>query len=181
MNTRWIVVAAVVAASLTGAYCAGKSSGERNQKLTTLAAHVDTVTDTIHVVETRLVKDSAAQHAAERAANAQRDTARQALAVTQQAIAYADSTGSTTLPISTVLPGIHACEAALVDDSIAQHATTASLADMTKDRDAWKERALTDEEENKLLAPARFGFKTGMVIGGATVSLLAVLVHAVLH
>lgn len=172
------VVVGAVALLIVGAFafCAGERHVEHSDSLKQIAAlHArrDTATDTIRVVEHRIVVDT--QRVRVTVAVAQQATARfdtAAAALT----AAADSGSTGTVPIALALPPIEACHTAIVakDSVIAAQATV--IHDVTVDRDAWKTRALSDEAADKLRAPSRFGFKSGAFVG---VAIVAALVHFV--
>ena len=68
-----------------------------------------------------------------------------------------------------VVQVIARCDSLVTADSITIHAVVAQLADMTTDRDLWKQRALLDEQQK-----SRFGLKFGLAAGAA---LALVVVH----
>lgn len=62
-------------------------------------------------------------------------------------------------------------------DSVAIALYRAQLVDVSKDRDVWQHRALLDEDALKRARPSRIGFKTGAVLGAASIIALASLVR----
>jgi hypothetical protein len=69
---------------------------------------------------------------------------------------------------------IRRADATIIADSIAAQGTQALLADVTRERDLWKQRAELAEAQVKALRPSRFGIKSGFVAG---LGVAALLVH----
>lgn len=164
------VVLAIVALDL--AYCAGSRTGGRAAKVAAFDARRDTLRDTIKVVEERIRTDTIRLRVT--SATAQTARARFDSAETR-VLAIADT--ATTVATAAVLPALHACDQAIVADSLAFRAQAATLTDMTRDRDAWKARATTDEQEILELRPRKLGFRSGLAAGAGAVIAFVLLVR----
>jgi hypothetical protein len=153
-------VGAVAALLLLAGYCAGGRHVKTNLAVAAIDARRDTLRDTIRVAEQRLVHDTVLARATKATADTARATFASAEATVDAAASRSDSVAS-----STVVPAMHLCDVALAKDSIAYVAVVATLADMTIDRNAQRDRADADEAELKILKPPRFGLKDGIVLG----------------
>jgi hypothetical protein len=69
---------------------------------------------------------------------------------------------------------IRRADATIIADSIASHGTQALLADVTRERDLWKQRAELAEAQLKTVRSPRFGIRTGFAMG---VTVAAALFH----
>lgn len=167
---RIALVIVGVGLTLAGfAWCAGSSYGAAKQKTAAYDSVRAVRVDTIRAVETRFVHDTVTM----RVATAHADSARREFSVAEASL---DSAAARSDSVSSklVVPAIHTCDAALVADTLKYLTAIGSLADMTTDRNAQRDRADGDEAEMKILKPPRFGFRSGALAG-----VLAVL--TVLH
>jgi hypothetical protein len=161
-------IVAVAAVLLLAGYCAGGRHVKTNLAVAAINAKRDTLRDTIRVAEVRLIHDTVAQHATK----AKADTARTSFDSAEKTV-IAAANRSDSVASSTVIPAMHLCDVALAKDSIAYVALSATLADMTIDRNAQRGRADNDEAELKILKPPRFGFKSGAASAAAVILLIA--------
>jgi hypothetical protein len=174
--SRTTVAIALVAAALVVAYCSGRTSGIRSAQKTAADSARRVLAESSAVIEKRIAARTVVIHQVDTIAV----RARQAHAAAAAHVAIIDDSTVRVdsgppvheIPATIAIPEIRTCAAAITADTIDARAVVAQLADVTKDRDAWKQRALTDEA-NAPKAP-RFGIKTGVAIGAA-------LVVAVLH
>lgn len=158
------------------AYCAGHSAGASGERSAMADSVRRVLADSSKAIEHRL--DARAPIIAQ--AKARVDTTRVAYrAAAAHIVPVSDTTVSidgaapvSVVPASLVIPPIRLCAQLDTATTFSDSTVAAQLADMTRDRDTWRERAQRDEAQRG----SRFGFKSGAVLGAAVVALLAHLV-----
>lgn len=165
-HTAKIATVIAIIGTLTLTYCAGKSTGqsEERSRMADSVRHV--LADSSRRIETRIEHRTDTLKIVQRVATQERHDAHQAIQDVQRVIdsvPHADS-----LPVSLVVPAIQTCARALVADSIEVNVMAAQIDDLTKDRDVWRSRALMDEKQSH----SRFGLKTGVAIGATVVAVI---------
>jgi gas vesicle protein len=165
-------VTMLIVAGLT--WRSGKAAGEAIGRGAANAFIVHALADSSRGIEAREVARHEAIHFAERAeqnARAIHQIAREKIRlVSDTVIAVVRSTDTLRVDVPReVVTVIQASDSLHRADSTAIDLLHAQLADVSKDRDVWKHRALLDEDELKRVRPSRFGMKTGAVIGAVAV------------
>jgi hypothetical protein len=177
-KSRWLIVALLVATTL--AYCDGSRHGAAVERLRVvdsvrsvfadssriieqrLEAHAPLVQQAVARVDTiRVAYERAAEHVAEH------------VAILDDSTVSVDSAPPThSLPASLVIPELRVCAQLDTTSTAAIRVQAAQIADLTTDRNTWRDRALLDEANTP--TPPRFGLRTGIAIG-ATIAV--VLLH----
>lgn len=176
LSTPRNLIVVALAVLVAGSYCAGKSSQKRADAAEQYAKARAVIHDTLRVVNDRLRVDTVRVYATSLSASKARvahDSAASRIAIVNDSTVRVDhGQAETEIPASVVIPELRTCNAAIVADTLALHVAGIALRDAVERGDYEAKRADLAEQQVKRSHP-RFGWRSGFIMGGSVVAILA--------
>lgn len=175
-----VLVASLIVAGV--GYCTGQSHGEQIAREAATSTIRAALADSSQAIEARVNARYQAIAFAEKSRAAASDIHQQARTkirvVSDTVLQVARVTDTVTVDVPReVVRLVQASDSLIAKQDTQIVLLTAQVRDLSADRDVWKHRALLDEDALKHARPARFGFKTGAIVGAGAVIALASLLR----
>lgn len=158
-------------------FCAGRSSGVSAERGRIADSVRKVLADSSRAIEQRLSdrapKLVVAGQRVDTARAEYREAAKRIVPASDTSVSIDGAPPVTVVPAALVIPPLRLCANLDTLTALRDTLVAAQLADMTKDRNTWRDRALLDEAQRA----SRFGFKSGLAAGAVVVAIIVRAVH----